>query len=241
MDISAFLTALRRDGEIFRDSAASVSMDTAVPSCPGWNVSDLIWHLSEVHYFWGSIVRQRATSWEQVERVEQVPDAELLATYDATFASLVDVLSTTDSATEVWSWSAQHDVAFVIRRMAQETAVHRWDADQAAGHPVDIEPLLASDGIDEFLEHFLPNVADGAAPVGGSVHVHCGDTAGEWTIRPTADGYDVTREHAKGDCALRGDASSLLLALWRRVGPQAIDIVGDTAVAARFLAATDLE
>lgn len=241
MDNSQFLAALERDGAAFRDSGASVGLDTPVTSCPGWQVRDLISHLSEVHYFWASIVIQRATGWDQVERIEQVPDDQLLDTYDAMLARLVAALSTTDPATKVWTWSAQHDVAFVIRRMAQETAVHRWDADQAAGNQSGIDPLLAGDGIDEFLEHFLADVAEGAEPVGGSVHIHCGDTPGEWTVRPAVDGYDVTREHAKGDCALRGDASNLLLALWRRVGPEAIDIVGDVDVAARFLAATRLE
>lgn len=241
MDNSQFLAALRRDGAAFRNSVATVGLDTPIATCPGWEIRDLIWHLSEVYYFWASIVLERATSWEQVERIEQVADDRLLETYDAMFARLVDALSTTDPATGVWTWAASHDVEFVIRRMAQETAVHRWDADQAAGPPIAVEPELASDGIDEFLEHFLPNIAEGTEPVGGSVHIHCGDTAGEWTIQPTRDAYHVTREHAKADCALRGGASNLLLALWRRVGPDAIDIVGDTDVATRFLAAADLE
>ena len=49
------------------------------------------------------------------------------------------------------------------------------------------------------------------------MHLHCTDVAGEWTVRPNdAGGFDVTREHAKGDCAIRGAASDILLALWRR-------------------------
>ena len=32
-----------------------------------------------------------------------------------------------------------------------------------------------------------------------------------------AGGYDVTREHAKGDAAMRGAAADLLLVLWRRL------------------------
>ena len=53
----------------------------------------------------------------------------------------------------------------------------------------------------------------------GSVHLHCTDVDGEWLVvgepgrRPV-----VTREHAKGACALRGPAADLLLVLWRRVG-----------------------
>ncbi len=241
MDNSEFLAALRCDGAAFRAAIAGSDLDAPVPSCPGWTVRDLLWHLSEVHYFWANIVSQRATAWDQVVRIEQVPDGELLAYYDQSFERVVAVLSETDPSAEVWTWSAQHDVAFVIRRMAHETAVHRWDAEQAAGRSVPIDPILASDGIDEFLEHFLDDVAEGSAPVDGSVHIHCGDTPGEWTIRPTSGGYEVTREHAKGDCALRGDASNLLLSLWRRVGTDVIDVVGDADIATRFLAATNLQ
>lgn len=116
-------------------------------------------------------------------------------------------------------------------------AVHRWDADTAAGTQTSIAPKLASDGIDEFLTLMLSKVAPHAAAVGGSVHLHCTDVAGEWTVREGDDGQPlVTREHAKGDAAMRGTASDLLLVLWRRIDLASIDVVGDTEVAARFVA-----
>jgi hypothetical protein len=52
-----------------------------------------------------------------------------------------------------------------------------------------------------------------------------------------ADGT-VTREHAKGDAALRGPAADLLLALWHRLPLDDLDVVGDRAVAERFVART---
>ncbi len=55
----------------------------------------------------------------------------------------------------MWTWSPQQDVAFVIRRVTQETAVHRVDAERAAGRDHRIDPELAADGVDEFLYHFL--------------------------------------------------------------------------------------
>lgn len=73
------------------------------------------------------------------------------------------------------------------------------------------------------------------------MHIHCTDVAGEWTIRETADGFDVTREHAKGDCAIRGAAHDILLALWRRTPLTNCDVVGDVAVAERFVAASALD
>jgi hypothetical protein len=75
----------------------------------------------------------------------------------------------------------------------------------------------------------------------GSVHIHCTDVAGEWTTRPDGDRIVTTREHAKGDAAMRGGASDLLLALWRRVPLDAVDVVGDRAVAEAFVAWTRLE
>jgi hypothetical protein len=101
-----------------------------------------------------------------------------------------------------------------------------------------VDAALASDGIDEFLSFFL-NTRRGA--VSGSVHIHCTDVAGEWTIRESADGFDVTREHAKGDCAIRGTAHDILMALWRRGPLSACDVVGDAAVAERFVGASSLD
>jgi uncharacterized protein (TIGR03083 family) len=241
MDNAQFLNAIERDGAAFRLAAVTAGFDAPVPACPGWNVADLVWHLAEVHYFWATVVEQKPTGWQDVKRIERCPDDQLLAEFDTHLGRLMTVLSSADPSTEVWTWAADHSVAFVIRRMAQETAVHAWDAAVAAGQPVDIDADLASDGIDEFLEHFLPDVAEGAQPVGGSVHIHCGDVAGEWTIHPTDDGFDVTREHAKGDCALRGSASNLLLTLWRRVGTDMIDLVGDADVGRRFIATPNLD
>ncbi|CAN0485056.1 unnamed protein product, partial [Phaeothamnion confervicola] len=152
-------------------------------------------------------------------------------------ASVIDALRTTELDVAVWNWTGSNQtVGWVLRRMAQEMAIHRADADAAAGRPTDIEPALASDGIDEFLNGFLWWVKPDAEPVAGSVHIHCTDVAGEWTVREHDGGFDVTPEHAKGDCALRGPASDLLLALWRRQPLSSVDVVGDTDVAARFVA-----
>ena len=89
--------------------------------------------------------------------------------------------------------------------------------------PARTEPIdhaLAVDGIDEFFG-LIPfwrreSTLHGA---GESIHLHCTDGDGEWFVRLAADGVIVTREHAKGDVALRAPASDLLLFLYGRVGP----------------------
>ena len=126
--------------------------------------------------------------------------------------------------------------------MAQEVAVHRVDAERAAGRDHRIEPELASDGIDEFLEFFLSDIAKGAPALDGSVHVHCTDVDGEWLVTTDADGaYVVTREHAKGDAAVRGPANDLLMVLWRRDPLDTVEVIGDRSVAERLVARTNLE
>ena len=113
--------------------------------------------------------------------------------------------------------------------------MHRWDAELGAGIAGErMAPAVAADGIDEHLEVF---VAVGrmlhTAPAGPSIHFHCTDTDGEWLLElPVAGERVLTREHRKGDIALRGPAEDLLLVAWGRVSPEAagIDVVGDGTV-----------
>ena len=240
MKTSAQLSAFARDGAAFADACTAAGLSADVSSCPGWSIADLVWHLTEVHHFWRTIVRDQLATPADYTEPMRPPDDALLAVYRAGFTETLSVLSAVDPTQTNWTWSSDHSAGFVIRRMAQETAVHRWDADAAAGFGIPIEAELASDGIDEFLVHMLGDVLTDAAAVGGSVHLHCQDVAGEWTIYPGDDTPIVTREHAKGDAALRGSASDLLLALWRRQGLASLDVVGDAAVATRFFARTSL-
>ena len=40
-------------------AAAADGVDAEVEHCPGWTVADLVGHLTEVHWFWGTIVEER--------------------------------------------------------------------------------------------------------------------------------------------------------------------------------------
>jgi uncharacterized protein (TIGR03083 family) len=224
-----------------------------VPSCPGWDLGDLTWHLGNVWNRWGRIVSEEITTAEDVSAIGQPPrpgDDLLIDWVMAAHTSMFSALASAANDTEVWTWTgANRSVTWVQRRMTQETAVHRWDAANAVGVPYEIPVAVAADGIDEFLSWFAARrVSEGASPVGGSVHLHCTDTDsdvvegsddrsrvhGEWLVRRLDDsGIDVTREHAKADAAVRGRANDLLLWLWRRdAGP--VEILGDAAVAERF-------
>ena len=100
-----------------------------------------------------------------------------------------------------------------------------------------------ADGIDENLTDFLPNLVEDPPPLAGSIHLHCTDTEGEWTIGLDDSGsYDVTRGHGKATVALRGPAHDLLVTLWRRLAPgPPIEVIGESSVAEALIARTRLE
>ena len=66
------------------------------------------------------------------------------------------------------------------------------------------------------------------------------DGAGEWLVRRAGDPITVAHGHSKGDAAVRGPASALLLVLVRRLplDDTQVQIIGDRAVLERWLAAT---
>ena len=66
-----------RFAEVLRD----VPPDVGVPSCPGWNADDLLWHLGEVQWFWGTIVREQVNE-KQAEAMKPTrpASAETLVT-----------------------------------------------------------------------------------------------------------------------------------------------------------------
>jgi hypothetical protein len=75
---------------------------------------------------------------------------------------------------------------------------------------------MCADGVDELLTVFVPRLKE-KAQLPGTVHFHCTDTDGEWMLTPQVAGIEVTREHGKGDVALRAPAHMLLQVVWRRM------------------------
>lgn len=246
MERSRFLQTLDDHAAGLFAAARATDPGTPVPGCPDWVMSDLVWHVATVHDFWAYVVRESAQSPDGYEQLSPPgesakalgPIADVAV---GRAAELHRVLATVDSSLPVWTWAGAETAGWVIRRMAHETAVHRVDAERAAGRAFRLDPELAADGIDEFLTYFLARSRAAAGPLEGTVHLHCTDADGEWTVSPSGDdGFVVTREHAKGDVALRGDAHDLLMVLWRRSGLDAVTLFGDPALAARFVGAPEI-
>jgi uncharacterized protein (TIGR03083 family) len=116
----------------------------------------------------------------------------------------------------VWTFTGDDVGRWAKRRQAQEVLVHRFDAELAGGAVGAADATMCADGVDELLAVFVPRLKE-KAQLPGTVHFHCTDTDGEWMLTSQESGIEVTREHGKGDVALRAPAQVLLQVVWRRM------------------------
>jgi uncharacterized protein (TIGR03083 family) len=213
-EISTLATVVAEAPDVARD----------VPSCPGWSLTDLARHTGTQHRWATTIVATEAAARVPYAEVE-LPwhSADGLAEWLTSGGTpMLDVLRSAGPLTEVWSWGPGRTSGWWARRMLHETTVHRADAELAlgVGEPV-IDPLLAADGIDEFLFN-LPSARRpyqhlAELPTGASLHLHATDfDSGEWVIRFTDSGIDWQRGHEKATAAVRGPLTSLLLFTYGR-------------------------
>ncbi len=225
--------------------AAREDLTQPVPSCPDWTLRQLATHVGRAHRWAAEIVRTRSAEFIPFRSVPdgRFPDdpAQRPGWLTAGAQRLIGEVSQA-GADQVWAFGVLRPAGFWARRMTYETAVDTGAA------PL-IEPDIAADGIDEWLTFVTvpdPGREDtrlaGLKP-GGTLHVHAGDVPsgqGEWLIRHGPGGIEVTREHEKGDAAVRGPACGLLLVLTRRLTPEQADVevLGDQTVLRDWLAAT---
>jgi uncharacterized protein (TIGR03083 family) len=114
--------------------------------------------------------------------------------------------------------------------MLHECIVHRWDAQMGALGTADpIEPHIAADGIDEFLDIFVDATRSQAnSPAGPTVLIVARDSNASWTTELPVGGRTVQRGAYDADVRIRGNASDILLLLWGRVDefPDSVEVVG---------------
>jgi uncharacterized protein (TIGR03083 family) len=244
MDKDFYLERLRDDAAAMVEAVSDTDLDTPVPSCPGWSIADLVAHMSQVHYSWTENVSRKIVDDQGLKSrpdFQPAPRSQLVEQLRSGADRLMATLAAADPDDPVWNWSSTQPktVAFVPRRMAHETSVHRWDAQAAIGAPQPIHPELAADGIDEFFYVHLPE-EEAPVPDPGTIHLHRTDGPGEWFVTMATDGVTVNNEHAKGDAAARAPSSDLVLMLWRRLSPSDVEVLGDAEVLDRFLQWVDL-
>jgi uncharacterized protein (TIGR03083 family) len=251
-----YLDHLTRNSDRFGQVLRETSPDAHVPSCPEWNADDLLWHLGEVQWFWGTIVREHLPDGEQAETLK--PDrpgdrAGLLTFYQDASRDLREILAAQAPDTPAWTWSNDHTVGFIRRRQAHEALIHRIDAELTAGTVSPMDARLSADGVDEVLR-----VMYGGMPAWGrftpegseTVRVLTSDTGDSWLVTmgkfsgtdpDSGTTYDEAGVHVGdtdhgGDVAatLTGSAADLDSWLWRRPTVVPLDRSGDQGLLDRF-------
>ncbi|MFD2762988.1 maleylpyruvate isomerase family mycothiol-dependent enzyme [Micromonospora eburnea] len=236
--------------DLLRSHLDPADLTVAVPSCPGWNLGQLARHLGGGQRWAAEVVRTRATvppddthvrDLSAFAREEPAVVGPWLVESAAELAGAL-----TAAGPEVTTWTplpVPSATAFWARRFAHETLMHRADAALALGVDFAVDPAVAVDALDEWMElGSLPMMFDiyperrTLLGPGRTVHLHATDlpaeAGAEWVIDLTGDTLAWRRAHEKAAVAVRGPVTELLLLAYRRrpVGAAAVEIIGDAAL-----------
>lgn len=240
MERDAYLAAVTEESAMLADSARA-ALSLVVPSCPGWTMRDLVVHIGEVHRRRYDVIESGSLDPPGEPDIMPPPAGEIVLDWFLSGANrLVRLLSERDDADPVYTWyPPDQTVGFWVRRMAQETLVHRWDADHAVSRIRPIDPELAADGVDELLRVFL---TDPEAPWTGEpadVAVRATDVGRDWVVHLDPAGITVSDGTGDAQATVSAPADDLLLVLWRRVPADRAEVTGDADLGARLIAQTD--
>ncbi len=237
MDRTSYLTSLRADVDLLLAAAGS-ALDRPVPTCPGWTCERLVRHMGRVHRWTAGWV----ASGEAPE-VEQPPTGDAVVAWARAGADeMIAALGRADPDAPMETWAGEQPAIFWPRRMAIEAAIHRFDAQSAIDDTTPVATALALDAIDEMFEVIVPFRGTGdLGGTGQTIHLHATDPdleqvggGGEWLVTFGPGAITVDHVHAKGDVAVRGTASDLLLLLWNRLDVAQVQVFGDTGLLDRW-------
>lgn len=239
------LGAIATDGAALAAAVCTGPADARVRACPDWDLAALGRHMGFVHR-WAALAASTGAP-PDTSLIEPAPDnsVELAAWIERGATDLVATLEGLDPDAPTWHpFPVPRTVAVWPRRQAQETSVHRWDAQDAVDAAEPIDELLAADGVGEYVEVMLPRMLErGAVSLpdrSGRVELRV-ERGPSWWVE-AADGVLVSSSSAGDppahdpDVVLTGGAEDLLLVLWGRRDPEVLVVDGDAALAAAWLA-----
>lgn len=237
VDTIGYIEAVRREGTSLLAAADRAGLGTAVPSCPGWALRDLLAHLGYVHR-WAT--RYVAEGIEH--RLDRHVESDVLAAAPADealldwardgHAALVRALEDAPPGLRCWSFlPARTPVEFWARRQAHETAIHRVDAQLCAAAPVTaFGAEFAADGVDEVLSGFLGRPGADAATDGATwtLGLAATDHAASWSVRVFDDHVEPCAEGGPCDVVVRGPVSDIYQLVWNRRALPGLELSGNT-------------
>ena len=233
--------------------------DARVPSCPDWNADDLLWHLAQVQYFWGTVVLEKLDGDEAEKLTPERPGdrAGLLEFYQRASERLVRALTGADPQAHAWTWAEDQTVGFIQRRQAHEALIHRVDAELTAGQRTPIDRALAVDGVSETLRVMYGGCPSWGTitpqPERGTIRIRTTDTGDTWLVTlarftgtDPGDGksYDEPDIHiaetdpgSAASAEISGSAGDLDCWMWHRDPAGPVERSGDPGALDGFAAA----
>jgi uncharacterized protein (TIGR03083 family) len=227
---SELVAAIRGEGEAIL-AAARFGLDADVPTCEAWEVDDLLLHVGRVYCRAAGLVSERSTT-QQDYPPEPPAGTDPVDYLSNALDDLVEALSSADADTPVWNWSGESQTAaFWARRMAHESAIHRYDAQRAHGVAQPIDADLAIDGLDEMIDILLPRIVERDKVVlPSATYVLSATDDGDWAVRLGPDGVERLDVAKDPDVTVRGTPSALLLGAYNRIEWSSLEVGGDAAL-----------
>lgn len=237
LSYDAMLELVAERSAALRSSVAG-ALDVRIPGCPDWSGRDLVAHLGQVQRFWAADVAagpaDQPVDEDTVKELE--PTGDLLDWSERSTETLLTALREAGPDRGAWVWWGEPAVSGAIaRHQAQEAMVHAWDADDAVGRAGALPRAAALDGIDEFLATGLPSGGRWPHPAATVGLVATDGRDAGWRVAMSAEDRRLEPGDGTGDAVLRGTASDLVLALYRRRAVDSLSVTGDRELAERFL------
>jgi uncharacterized protein (TIGR03083 family) len=245
MDHGEYCKALFREIDRLAALLSDADLTTPVPSCPAWDLATLAGHVGTTEQWATAMVASGSTERLPYSRFEEEVPAEAAALSDwlaAGVDGLIHALVAAPPEQKVWTLGPEQNTGFWARRMLHEATVHRVDAALALNAPLTVDPVVATDGVEEILTilPYAPRLAGFGAVrgAGQTIDLAATDVDANWRIEIGSSSFEWQRVRETGDADVVATApvSGLYLFLWGR--PSVPQITGDAGLLARWSAAT---
>jgi uncharacterized protein (TIGR03083 family) len=235
------------------ESAAAAGPDAAVPTTPGWTITDLVEHVGQTQHWVAEIIERRITDPTRLPTEMAVlpkDPGDWPAWLSESARRVASAFS--DDALDAPVFNAAADgrsgTRFWMSSSLTEAVVHGFDAADAAGRPADIDADIAAALIDNHLAMLTSPTwamlrsesAHAVRGTGQTLQWLATDTAGAWFVERRPDGATWQPATRPADVTVTGPAQSLFLTLTRRLPltdreATGISIAGDTGLAQHWL------
>jgi uncharacterized protein (TIGR03083 family) len=212
-----FVGAIEREG-LALGRTITRGAERRIAVYPHWTLLDLVAHTGTVHRWVAGLVTSGSFRPPARPGHRDRDPGRLSEWFAEGLVLVIDVLRNTDPDRPVWTMAADRTAGFWRRRMAHETAAHRWDAEQAIGHPQPIDPPIALTGIPETLEIHVVRPLTGAEVRGNGerIALRTTDVSGAWVVTLQPNRVEFEASAGPADVTLSGSASSVWLSLMGR-------------------------